>query len=183
MNKIIIGAGKDEQEGWVATQQQDLNVLKLNDWESAYQPESIDCLLAEHVWEHMTMEDGIAAAKNCFKYLKPGGYLRCAVPDANFDNDWYQDLVQVGGPGPADHPAADHKIVYDYKQFKEVFEQAGFEVELLEFCDEDKRFHYQYWNEKDGKIRRSYRFSPRNTADELGMVSIIIDAKKKVIIE
>lgn len=178
MLKVIIGAEQDSQEGWVSTQLDTLNVLNLDDWQKNFAKNSIDCLLAEHVWEHMTFEDGIQAAKNCFRYIKPGGYFRCAVPDINFDNDWYQDLVQVGGPGPADHPAADHKIVYDYKQLKSVFEQAGFEVELLEYCDENKVFHYKYWNELDGRIKRSYRFSPRNTEHELGMVSIIIDAKK-----
>ncbi|MFC4969903.1 hypothetical protein ACFPES_20125 [Paenibacillus sp. GCM10023248] len=49
--------------------------------------------------------------------------------------------VQVGGPGPVDHPAATHKIVYDAKTFVEVFEKAGFEVSLLEYCDEEGDFH------------------------------------------
>jgi predicted SAM-dependent methyltransferase len=140
-------------------------------------------LLAEHVWEHLTYEEGIEAAKNCYRYLKPGGYIRCGVPDANFRNQWYQNMVKVGGPGPKDHPAATHKIVYDYKRFKKVFESAGFEVNLLEYCDENGEFHYTYWNEKDGIIGRSLRFDTRNSIDKLGMVSLIIDAKKPLIIE
>lgn len=183
MKKIIIGAGKVVQDGWVSLQENDLDLLKKEDWRKLYNPESIDCLLAEHVWEHMTLEEGIKAAQNCFDYLKPGGYIRCAVPDKNFDNRWYQNMVQVGGPGPQDHPAADHKIVYDYKQLKEVFESVGFTVELLEYCDEEHQFHYTYWNEHDGKIGRSFRFDTRNSQESLGMVSIIIDAKKPLIIK
>lgn len=144
--------------------------------------ESVEVFLAEHVWEHMTYDEGIIAAKNCYKFLKPGGYLRCAVPDKNFRNEWYQNMVQVGGPGPVDHPAATHKILYDWITFKKVFESAGFEVSLLEYCDENGSFHYTYWNEMDGKIGRSFRFDTRNSIKKLGMVSLIIDAKKPLVI-
>jgi predicted SAM-dependent methyltransferase len=180
--KVILGAGKSKLEGWISTQEDELNILLESDWLKAYKYESMDALLAEHVWEHLTLEEGIIAAKNCYKFLKPGGYLRCAVPDSNFDNEWYQNMVQVGGPGPIDHPASGHKIVYNYKQFVEVFKKAGFKVDLLEYCDENNKFHYTYWNEEDGKIGRSYRFDTRNTEKRLKMVSLIIDAKKEVII-
>ena len=125
---------------------------------------------------------GRVAARNCFDYLRPGGYLRCAVPDANFRNEAYQQMVQLGGPGPADHPAASHKIVYDYRTFVSVFADAGFEVALLEYCDDDGCFHYSYWNPDDGRIGRSWRFDTRNSPAQLGMVSIIVDAKKPLII-
>lgn len=69
--------------------------------------------------------------------------------------------------------------MYDYKMLSSVFEQAGFEVELLEYCDENGDFHYKYWNENDGRIGRSLRFDTRNFPAKLGMVSIIIDAKKE----
>ncbi len=179
--RIILGAGAATQDGWVATQESDLNVLSEADFAARFAPGSIDAMLAEHVWEHMTEAEGRKAARNCYAYLKPGGYLRCAVPDANFRNEAYQAMVQVGGPGPADHPAASHKIVYDYRTLVSVFEDAGFEVTLLEFCDERGDFHYTYWNEADGRIGRSYRFDTRNSGDELGMVSIIVDANKPLV--
>lgn len=182
MMKVIIGAGQTKHEGWILTQEEDLNLLSITDWNELFKEESIDALLAEHVWEHLTLEEGVKAAENCYKYLKPGGYIRCAVPDKNFRNEWYQNMVQVGGPGPADHPAATHKIVYDYKTLVGVFESAGFQVSLLEYCDEDGDFHYVYWNDEDGKIGRSFRFDTRNSINKLGMVSIIIDAKKPVVI-
>ena len=59
----------------------------------------------------------------------------------------------------------------------------AFEVTLLEYCDESGDFHYNYWNENDGKIGRSFRFDTRNSIDKLGMVSIIIDAKKPLILK
>jgi predicted SAM-dependent methyltransferase len=116
--KIVIGAGKTHYDGWIHTQEDELNLLNESSFLKYASQGSVDCFLAEHVWEHMTQDEGIQAARNCHKFLKPGGYLRVAVPDKNFRNDWYQNMVKVGGPGPADHPAADHKIVYDYRQFQ-----------------------------------------------------------------
>ena len=181
--KIIIGAGSTVYTGWLSTQKAELNVLNRADFEKQFEENSIDAMLAEHVWEHMTEQEGIQAAKNCYAFLKGGGYIRCAVPDRHFRNEWYQNMVQVGGPGPTDHPAYTHKIVYDYQTFKAVFEAAGFKVELLEYCDEHGLFHYQYWNEADGKIGRSLRFDTRNSPEKLGMVSIILDAKKPLILD
>ncbi|MGL5755521.1 MAG: class I SAM-dependent methyltransferase [Paraclostridium sp.] len=176
--KIILGAGATNYSGWVSTQENELNLLNRNDFEKNFEENTIDAMLAEHVWEHMTKEEGVIAAKNCYDFLKEGGYIRAAVPDVNFKNQWYQNMVKAGGPGSKDHPAYTHKIVYDYLTFAEVFRAAGFEVELLEYCDEDGIFNYKYWNEADGKIGRSFRFDTRNSKDMLGMVSIIIDAKK-----
>lgn len=180
--KIIIGAGKTNINGWVSTQETDLNVLIYSDFEKVLQNTKASAMLAEHVWEHMTKEEGIIAAQNCFHFLKPGGYIRVAVPDKNFANEWYQNMVKIGGNGDPTHPAFSHKIVYDFLSLKDVFEQAGFDVELLEYCDNNGDFHYKYWNENDGKVGRSFRFDTRNSDKEIGMVSIIIDAKKPLII-
>lgn len=145
--------------------------------------EKATAFLAEHVWEHMTIEEGVTASKNCYKYLCDGGYMRIAVPDKNLRNEWYQNMVKVGGNGDPSHPSYSHKILYDYKTISKVFEKAGFEVELLEYCDESGNFHYKYWNKENGKIGRSFRFDTRNSNESLGMVSIILDAKKPKIIK
>ncbi len=181
--KIIIGAGKTKFDGWVSTQENDLNLLIRDDFELLFSDEKPTAFLAEHVWEHMTLEEGMKAAKNCYDYLSDGGYIRVAVPDKNFRNEWYQNMVKVGGNSDPCHPAFTHKIVYDYKLLSQVFAQAGFEVELLEWCDEKGKFHYKYWNESDGYIGRSLRFDTRNTNGRLGMVSIILDAKKPLVID
>ena len=180
--KVILGAGNTSYDGWISTQENEVNLLDRDSFAKRFAEQSVDAMLAEHVWEHMTEQDGIIAAKHCYDFLKHGGYIRCAVPDANFRNEWYQNMVRIGGPGAVDHPAYTHKIVYDYKKLKAVFESAGFDVELLEYCDENGAFHYKYWNEHDGKIGRSFRFDTRNGIQKLGMVSIVIDAKKPLII-
>lgn len=175
--KIIIGAGQQTYPGWIPTQKEELNLLDRTDWVHSFGTRRIDALLCEHVWEHLTEAEGRLAAKLCYEFLKPGGYLRCAVPDRNFPDAAYQQMAQVGGPGPKDHPAADHKIVYDYHLFRDVFEGAGFFVDLLEYCDEQGRFHFNYWDPADGVIYRSLRSDHRNQAGKLGCVSLIIDAK------
>ena len=180
--KIILGAGKTKVEGWISTQESELNLLNRSDFENRFKENSIEAMLSEHVWEHMTKEEGVIAAKNCYDFLKEGGYIRVAVPDKNFRNEWYQNMVKVGGPGSIEHSAYTHKILYDYLTIEEVFKTAGFCVELLEYCDENGDFHYNYWNEEDGKIGRSLRFDTRNSKENLGMVSIIIDAKKPLVI-
>lgn len=59
-----------------------------------------------------------------------------------------------------------------------MFEEAGFQVSLLEYCDEAGQFHAVSWKEADGFIYRSKRFDHRNQHGELGFVSLIVDAVK-----
>ncbi|OZM57584.1 SAM-dependent methyltransferase [Lottiidibacillus patelloidae] len=177
--KIVIGAGQyNNNPGWIQTQENELNLLNEKSWKDKYKENSISAILAEHVWEHLTYEEGVQAAKICYKFLKPSGYIRCAVPDGYFRNEEYQIIVRVGGPGPKDHPAASHKIVHNYKTLTEMFEEAGFEVKMLEYFDEAGDFHENTWDGKEGVIFRSKKFDPRNQ-EELLFPSIIIDAVKK----
>ena len=150
-----------------------------NDFYKWFQTEeSVDAFLAEHVFEHLTVDESVKAAENLYLFLKEGGYARIAVPDVYFKNEWYHSMCKPGGPGPIEHPAYTHKIFYDYKTLATVFKNAGFEVDLLEYCDEKGRFHFNYWNPEQGMIGRSLRFDTRNNNGKLGMVSIILDAKK-----
>ncbi|KAB2443940.1 SAM-dependent methyltransferase [Bacillus luti] len=178
--KVVVAAGAfNNNPGWIQTQEDDLNLLVETMWEERFEHNSISAILAEHVWEHLTFEEGVKAASICYKFLKPSGHIRCGVPDAFFQDETYQNIVQVGGPGPKDHPAASHKIVYNYKTLMEMFEAAGFEVVLLEYCDENGQFYYNESDANDGVIFRSKRYDPRNQGDKLGCPSLIVDAIKR----
>ncbi|MCU9613120.1 SAM-dependent methyltransferase [Caldibacillus lycopersici] len=178
--KVVIGAGEYvNNPGWLHTQEDELNLLEEKTWRNKFETNSVTAILAEHVWEHLSYDEGVMAAKICYTYLKPGGYIRCAVPDGFFQNESYQTIVQVGGPGPKDHPAASHKIVHNYQTLKNMFESAGFEVEFLEYCDEEGDFHQNNWDGADGVIFRSKKFDPRNQGDNLVFPSLIIDAWKR----
>jgi predicted SAM-dependent methyltransferase len=178
--KIVIGAGEYyNNPGWIHTQEEELNLLDVNTWTNKFAANSLTAILAEHVWEHLTYEEGIIAAKLCSHFLKPFGYIRCAVPDGFFPDETYQNIVKVGGPGPKDHPAASHKIVHTYKTLTRMFEEAGFEVKLLEYCDETGKFYSNEWDEKDGIIFRSKKYDPRNQGDKILFPSLIVDAIKR----
>ncbi|OZB99017.1 SAM-dependent methyltransferase [Paenibacillus sp. XY044] len=177
--RVVIGAGGyNNNPEWTQTEETELNLLRREQWSDRFEPNTITAVLAEHVWEHLDFEEGVKAAKVCFEFLKSGGYVRCAVPDGYFPDEEYQKGVQIGGPGPADHPAASHKIVHTYKTLSAMFEEAGFKVNLLEYCDENGEFHYTDWDEKEGFIYRSKRFDHRNNENSLGFVSLMVDAVK-----
>lgn len=157
--KIIIGARETKQSGWVATDIDALSLLEPKDWERYFGLGTINAIMAEHVWEHLTEEQGIKAAQICYQYLQVGGYLRLAVPDGLHPRQDYLDWVRPLGNGP---DAADHKVLYNFRLLEEVLTAAGFKVELLEYFDEMGNFHYQEWSPEQGLIKRSQRFDPRN---------------------
>jgi predicted SAM-dependent methyltransferase len=172
--KIIIGAGEQSYPGWIATHKEQLDLLDRDGWIATFRDRRVDAFLCEHVWEHLTETQARQAAKLCYDFLKPGGYLRCAVPDANYLDEEYQRGAR--GDVPPDHSAFDHKIVYNYKLFVDIFQSVGFEVDLLEYCDENGRFHYNDYDQSKGIIYRSLRVDHRNKEGDLGFVSLIVDA-------
>lgn len=178
--KVVIGADNyNNNPGWIHTQEGELSLLDETTWKTQFKKGSISAILAEHVWEHLTYQEGLEAARLCHHYLKPQGYIRCAVPDGYFPDEAYQNLVRIGGPGPKDHPAASHKIVYNYNTLASIFEIAGYEVNFLEYCDEAGHFQFSEWKEEDGVIYRSKIWDPRNQGDKLVFPSLIIDAIKR----
>ena len=170
--KITLGAGGLYDKEWIPTDVYELDITKDSDWERFFDYNSIDAMIAEHIWEHLSTQDGLRAAKNCYKYLKPGKKLRVAVPDGYHPNPEYIRNVKVGGVGPG---ASDHKVLYTYRTLKVLFESAGFEVRLSEYYDEDGKFHEE-WTIQDGMI---YRSAKRSKDGEILLnASLIIDALK-----
>lgn len=173
--KIIVGAGGTQYEGWLSTDEKILNLLFDEDWASLFRPDSLDAILAEHVWEHLTPKQAVIAAYNCFKYLKPGGYLRVAVPDGLHPSEDYINWVMPKGTG---HGSDDHKVLYTHETISSLFSPIGFTVSLLEYFDQSGVFHEYTWDSVDGMVRRSKHFDSRNTDGALRYTSIILDAIK-----
>ncbi len=175
--RVVIGASGIFESGWIPTDIDQLNILQKGDWEAFFIPNSIDALLAEHVWEHLTLEEGTLGSRHCFYYLKPGGYLRIAVPDGNHPDPDYIEYVRPGGVGAG---ADDHKILYTIEILSSLLEKIGFMVQPLEYFDTSGEFHFTNWTPESGMIHRSSRYDSRNTNGSLKMTSLIIDAIKPI---
>ncbi|MCP4613456.1 MAG: hypothetical protein GY845_32595 [Planctomycetes bacterium] len=172
---IIVGAGDIKFDNWFSTNIDVLDVTSTKNWQYFFEPESIHRILSEHCWEHLSLDEAEKANANCFKFLKPGGRLRIAVPDGFHKNLAYIENVQPGGIGLG---SEDHKVLYNYKTAKKLLEHAGFNVELLEYWDENGQFHFREWSSEDGHIRRSKNNDDRNQEDPLSYTSLILDAVK-----
>lgn len=175
--RLVIGSSGWFDFGWIPTEQDFLDLTKPAQWESRFLPNSLDAMLAEHVWEHLTPDEARTAARTCLTYLRPGGYLRIAVPDGHHPSPTYLEWVRVGGAWSG-QLTNDHKVLYTYKTLVALFEDAGFLVVLYEYFDEAGAFHYRDWDPQQGKIRRSMRFDKLNKDRSLTYTSIVLDAFK-----
>jgi len=173
--KIIIGSANTRIEGWVSTDYPMLDLIDDRTFAALFDAGEVCKFLAEHVWEHLTQEEGAKACLNCFVYLKRGGALRIAVPDGFHTNVEYISQVKPGGNGSG---CGDHKVLYNYRTLSALLEKAGFKVRLLEWFDEQGVFHRENWDAADGFIKRSTRFDPRNRVHPTAYTSLIIDAFK-----
>lgn len=174
--KFNVGSGGiNPDPSWLPTDIKTLNLTREADWRKLLLFLKVDNIMAEHVWEHLSDSDTALANAYCFKYLKPGGRLRLAVPDGYHPDPAYIEHVRPGGSGPG---ADDHHILYTYNVMKERLEKAGFRVELLEYWDEKGQFHAVDWSDEGGRISRSKRYDKRNVDGKLNYTSLIVDAVK-----
>ncbi|WP_316790743.1 hypothetical protein [Pedobacter frigoris] len=171
---IIIGAHTTNYENWLPTNIESLNLLDKASFANLFGNKKASRFLAEHVFEHISYENAIVALKNCYQYLEKGGTVRIAVPDGFHPNPDYIDMVKPGGYGAGAH---DHKLLYDYKKLSSAFEAAGFRPVLLEYYDEQHKFHYQDWDSAHGHVIRSRRYDKR-FHEPIGYSSLIIDGIK-----
>jgi predicted SAM-dependent methyltransferase len=173
--RIVVGAGGVPVKGWIESEASFLDLREPDTWNRYFQSNSIDAILAEHVWEHLRRSDGLVAARTCFRYLKPGGYLRIAVPDGHHPDSAYIEAVRVGGTGCG---ADDHRALYTAETLVDLLREAGFVPELLEYFDNLGVFHEAPWSPQAGPIQRSRRFDTRNRDRPLSYTSLIVDAHK-----
>lgn len=171
--KVILGAGGTIQDGWVSTDKAELDLLNPASWASYFNSRLADAFLAEHVFEHFTLQEAVAAARNARTFLRPQGTLRIAVPDRLHPDPWYIRWTEPGGTGPG---APDHKAFYDLETLASLLAEAGFtEVKPLEWWGSDRRFHALPWSPDLGLVRRSAQHDSRNQAKPLTYTSLIVD--------
>ncbi|HJP93595.1 MAG TPA: hypothetical protein VJ875_16670 [Pyrinomonadaceae bacterium] len=184
--KIIIGANGTAQPGWLSLERSHLDLRDRGMWARLFCPGSVDAVLTEHVLEHLTPEEAGLAANNVSEFLRPAGYWRIAVPDANNPSRWYHFCSR---PGSVLHLIANvlytpgepfHKVFYEYSSLQSLLINAGFIPRLLEWYDGEKRFHRENWSSQDGEVRRSYGHPYLTTWQGLAGLSLIVDAIKPI---
>ena len=171
--RVMLGAGPTRVDGWVQTDKEILDVTSPDDWSTLFAPDSIDSLLSEHMLEHLSEEEARIALTESYRYLKPKGLFRLAVPDG-----YRRDPTYVKEVAP---PADGHKMLYNVDTLTALLEGAGFTTTPLEYFDAQEQFHAIVWDPKDGMIQRSVRFDTQQDfqRDGLFYTSLIIDARKQ----
>jgi predicted SAM-dependent methyltransferase len=174
--KVIVGSASTRQQGWVSTNYPTLDLTDERTFHALFKrKEAVERFLAEHVWEHLSLGQAQVAARNCRDYLKKGGVIRVAVPDGYHPDPDYIAQVKPGGYGPG---ADDHKVLYNYRTLSQLFIDQGYEVSLLEWFDEEGKFHSIDWSPEGGMIQRSLRFDARNKVIPQKYTSVVMDARK-----
>jgi len=170
--KVVIGAGPTKFPGWFQTDKEILDVTNPSDWRELFEPASIDFLLSEHMLEHLTEQDAHAALSECYRYLKPTGLFRIAVPDGN-----RRDEVYLAEASP---PKDGHQVLYNVDTLSTALHNVGFITRPLEYFDEHEEFHSVPWDENEGLIQRSVRFDSQQEFQRGSRfyTSVIIDARK-----
>jgi predicted SAM-dependent methyltransferase len=170
--KVMLGAGPVHLPGWLETDKELLDVTSPSDWSALFEPESIDSLLSEHMLEHLTEAEARIALTECYRYLKPRGLFRIAVPDG-----YRRDRRYVAEASP---PNDGHQVLYNIDTLTALLQSAGFATTPLEYFDAQEQFHAVPWDEKEGLIRRSARFDTQQDfrRGNLFYTSVIVDARK-----
>jgi len=148
--RVIVGASSQRLPGWLATDIDTLNVTQESSWSSLFRPGSIDNILAEHVLEHLSLEELHRVLAHAKKYLKAGGVFRIAVPDAFHPSRYYYNLVKPGGW----ETPIEHKLFFDHEMLTRIAEQSGYKIRLLEYFDESGVFHKVDYSPDNGTIQR-----------------------------
>jgi predicted SAM-dependent methyltransferase len=104
-------------------------------------PSSVAFIFSEHVFEHLSLENGVQLFADCQRALLPGGVMRIAMPDLRYIVDRYlgdwknQTWLQDPGYLMIDTPARmlnfalrswEHLYVYDIADLTLRLNEAGF---------------------------------------------------------
>ena len=170
--KVILGAGTSQFPSWLQTDKELLDVTSPSDWRALFEPDSIDSALSEHMLEHLSEEEARIALTECYRYLKPGGLFRIAVPDG-----YRQDSAYVAEVSP---PRDGHKTLFNIDSLTALLESVGYKVSPLEYFDAQDRFHAVVWDQQEGFVFRSARFNRDEPfrRDGVYYTSLIVDAHK-----
>ena len=155
-------------------------MLSNNDFKYYFKNKLIDNILLEHVIEHLEYEDFIKFMIIAKKYLRKGGIIRVAVPDANHPSKYVSILTGVNGTEPG---ADDHKFFYKISDFEKIADQLGYKINKLEFFDKNGQFittNYNFSNGWISRCSRNYKGRFTNNEKEYKRMIDSVPENKKV---
>ncbi len=99
----------------------------------------VDAIFAEHLLEHLTLDEGIRLLRECRRVLAPSGVVRIGVPDLDRYVASYlghDDLIDIARPGRPTRAIAlgepffldGHRTMYDFETLRYALRQSGFDV-------------------------------------------------------
>lgn len=113
MRKVQFGCGGNRLNGW-ENYDYEIDISKKLPFEN----DSVDCVLAEHVMEHISIHDAWNFVEECYRILKKGGYIRLAVPCASrifrLADQEYFDFIKKHGWGEATLKDSVKSIIFNH---------------------------------------------------------------------
>lgn len=102
---------------------------------------SADALIASHILEHFTKAEGRAFLRQCYRILKPGGFLAIAVPDMDrfidakltgnytpLEGYYWTDLNHLlGGDSREPNAFMRHRYMYTWESLAWTLQETGFD--------------------------------------------------------
>ncbi|MGA2166497.1 MAG: hypothetical protein ABSH36_18805 [Solirubrobacteraceae bacterium] len=146
--KVHLGCGQNRFEGWINVDinravQPDVRLDLRGGFPAP--PGSVGFIFSEHLFEHLTLEEGCRVFSDCHAALQAGGVMRIAMPDLRYVVERYIGGGDVGDLGPEtrddvefrkiDSPARllnfalrswGHVYLYDVDELTLRLRQAGF---------------------------------------------------------
>ena len=178
---LILGAALTKQKGWFSTNEEWFDIVQESHWDNLFNSKKrVKKVIAEHVFEHLTLDEMRSALNLIYKYMVNGGSLRIAVPDGNNPNKEYRNHCGINGIG-AD--ASDHKQFLTFELLSKEIQKIGFKFILKEGYLQNKELITEKLNIELGIIMRS-RSNKNNMKSKEGWIfpdsntSLIIDCFK-----
>lgn len=149
--KVVIGSGGSCFNGWISTDKDIFDITELSEWEKYFKNKEIDNILAEHVFEHLSINDIKKTFLYIYEYLRNGGILRFAVPDGYHPSSYVRELTKPGGLEPG---ADTHKIFFNIDIVEKLAKEVCFKLNKIEYFDKNGFFHKKDFTFENGYISR-----------------------------
>lgn len=159
--KLHLGSNRTVLKGWLCSdivpQNNQSILLDVRD-RFPFENNVFDYIFAEHLIEHLSLDEGIFMLNECFRLLKKNGRLRIATPDLDVISKLYTEREKLFGEKyikwSIDNFAKDarlydpvivvntlfhnwnHKFLYDLSFLRKILENSGFrDIQQFTYSD------------------------------------------------